>query len=183
MKTFIILMVGVASLAVAFVFWLHMTPKELIFADFTRVKADAVALMARAEKEDPSELPIILRQKELPESLRSLPIMYVEVQKDHVRLVEFRCPDYTEGEKIWKDGVAIPADENHPTSYPNVTHFFVDTSGPDSFQKKETQPNQALVPPPASVTPAADASVTPAADAPVAPAAAAAHLSSEDIRR
>ena len=141
MKTLITFMVGVVLLVVAFAFWRHTTPKELIFADFTQVKADAVALMSRAEKEDPSELPIILRQKDLPASLRSLPIMYVEVQKDHVRLVEFRCPDYTEGEKIWKDGVAIPADENHPTSYPNVTHFFIDTSGPESFQKKETEPN------------------------------------------
>jgi len=132
----VVALTGAALLisAVAF-FWRHTKPEELKFDNIARVRADALALMSRAEKENPSELPIILRQKDLPESLRSLPIMYVEVQKDHVRLVEFRCPDYTYGEKIWKDGVVIPADEK-PTSYPHVTHFYVDTSGPGSFQKR-----------------------------------------------
>lgn len=127
MKIFITGMVSVALLVVALAFWKCTTPEEFIFPDFARAKADAVVLMARAEKMPPSELPIILRKKDLPESLRSLPIMYVEVRKDHIRLVEIRCPDYVLGVKIWRDGASIPADEK-PAPYPNVTYFFVDTS-------------------------------------------------------
>jgi hypothetical protein len=117
-----------------YAFW-PRAAKEFAFADFPRAKADAVALMATAKEKGGEESWYTINGEELPESLRSEVTGWAYVHPDHISLVQFSCPDYMYGIRIWKDGATVPADEK-PTQYPNVTHYFVDKDVPAVAPKK-----------------------------------------------
>lgn len=101
-------------------------PDDVVFADFSRARADAFSLIERAKREHATQAePMSIRRPELPPSLCIHSVGYAFAYPDHVSLVMHSNPEFMLGARFWASGAAAPA-RDKATRYPGVTFFSID---------------------------------------------------------